>query len=168
MNGGKALLIERNNVTKRTLAMVFLFLFSFVHFKEHGEEIMVLLSSSSVCFSCAEDTFFEEVEMGTIKIFKKMLKLQFILFIGVGATFYSFIRQRTHFLTALLALEVVVTFIIAILMLISLDLGVRAERLVFMLLTIGVCEARLGLSLLVAIVRAYGRDLISSLTLHQV
>ena len=44
----------------------------------------------------------------------------------------------------------------------------RVEALVFILLTIGVCEASLGLRLLVAIVRAYGNDLLQSVRVHKV
>jgi len=90
------------------------------------------------------------------------------LLIRATAVLVALLRQRTHFLTALLALELLVIIVIIMLVLAGLKSGQHLDRLVFVLLALGACEARLGLSLLVAIVRSYGNDLLKSLRVNKV
>jgi len=82
--------------------------------------------------------------------------------------FVAFLRQRQHFLGVLLALELLIVCLVALLVLGGLGTGDRAERLLFLLLVVGVCEASMGLALLVAMVRAYGNDLVASVNVHKV
>ena len=93
---------------------------------------------------------------------------QTALLISARITLAALLRQRTHLLIVLLALEATIVAIIIALALIGLKRGDRIEPLVFVLLTIGACEASLGLSLLVAIVRTFGNDLIKSITTHKI
>ena len=76
------------------------------------------------------------------------------------ASLITFIIQRRHILISLIALEGV------ILTLVLLFISQRSESdiiILFVLLTMGGCEASLGLACLVCIMRSYGRDRFSLL-----
>lgn len=73
----------------------------------------------------------------------------------------TLIMQRTHLLIALLALEGI---ILTLILLIIVTFTHTNLFLCIVLLTIGACEARLGLACLVLIIRSSGTDRISSLT----
>jgi len=90
------------------------------------------------------------------------------LLFSLFVVYVVLLRRRSHFLLVLLALELLVVVLIVLLVIIGLYEGVRAERLLFVLLVGGVCESCLGLALLVTIVRAFGRDLIRPVRVHQV
>ena len=78
----------------------------------------------------------------------------------------TLILQRKHLLNALLSLEIMVLGLY--LMMISSFLGSgRSAFLTFIILTFGACEASVGLALLVALIRAYGNDFISSINIHK-
>ena len=87
-------------------------------------------------------------------------------FVGVflvvgGLLFFGFLRQRAHFLFALVALEM--TRIVLMARVIS----VSGQWVVgFVLLALGACEVSLGLAILVLIVRTHGNDLLISLAVH--
>lgn len=90
-----------------------------------------------------------------------------LLFLAILATLATFLRQRTHFLTALLAIEAAL-LLLATAIPINQTLGhLPNTTLVILILTLAACEARLGLALLVLIVRAYGNDLIRSLATNK-
>merc|ERR1711976_299350 len=96
------------------------------------------------------------------------LTIHLILFLSIRIIPLTILRQRTHFLSVLLAIEAAVVFTIIILILGRIKTGQRLDPLAFALLTIGVCEAALGLALLVAIVRSHGNDLLKSISVHKV
>ena len=72
----------------------------------------------------------------------------------------SFIIQRRHLLISLIALEGVVLTLSLIFIIQSSSIELF---LLFVLLTFGACEARLGLACLVYIIRSYGNDIFSIL-----
>lgn len=73
------------------------------------------------------------------------------------------LRQRRQFLIVLLVLErLVLLFLIVVLFSSFGDLFVG-----FILLTIAACEARLGLALLVRLVRYFGRDNLKNITIRK-
>lgn len=78
------------------------------------------------------------------------------------------LSQRKHFLTMLLIIEVVVIIFIFGLPLVGLIVGLTSNLLIFFLLTVGVCEASVGLSIIVFLVRFHGRDYIKCITLSGV
>ena len=81
------------------------------------------------------------------------------VFLGrAGFLFLAFLRQRVHFLLALLALEMTRIMLLARVIIASGQWVVA-----FVLLAVGACEARLGLAVLVLMVRAHGNDLLTSL-----
>merc|ERR1711893_30985 len=87
-------------------------------------------------------------------------------FVGALFLFCSLLRQRTHFLLALLALELTSLVLIGgAIVAVRESIG-SGEGLIFLLLTVSACEASLGLAILVLMVRTYGNDLITSLSLH--
>ena len=95
------------------------------------------------------------------------LSLKFILVGRIFIIFLSFLRQRKHFLLALLALELAVVFIVGSLTVRGVWDGGSCECLLFIMLVGRACEARVGLGLLVYMVRVYGNDGIRSLSVHK-
>ena len=77
----------------------------------------------------------------------------------VLVSLFIFVVQRVHILMALMALEISI-LIITLFMLLS--LGEGCVFLCIFILTIGACEASIGLALLVGISRRYGNDFFSS------
>lgn len=89
------------------------------------------------------------------------------LFIATLTTLAAFLRQRTHFLTALLAIEAALLLLATAVPMNQIVRHLPNTTLLILILTIAACEARLGLALLVLIVRSYGNDLIRSLTANK-
>lgn len=76
----------------------------------------------------------------------------------------ALIINKNHLLISLLSLE---AFILRLVMLIPVTLAACSSESIFtriILLSIGACEARLGLALIVLISRTYGSDKIQSVT----
>lgn len=93
--------------------------------------------------------------------------LQFYLLLMIFASIITFLLQRKHLLISLLSLEVLV---LTLSILVMLNLGQSPSYrpyLLFVLLTFGACEARLGLSLLVTMTRSFGSDTINLLTISK-
>ena len=82
-----------------------------------------------------------------------------VCFISISCIL-SFVAQRRHLLMSLLALEGLILRLVLILILTSSDLELFY---IFILVSFGACEARLGLACLVSIMRAYGNDHIRGL-----
>jgi len=87
-----------------------------------------------------------------------------LLFIATLITSATFLRQRTHFLTALLAIEAALFILAATIPINQIMHHLPNTILIVLILTLAACEASLGLALLVLIVRSYGNDLIRSLS----
>ena len=76
----------------------------------------------------------------------------------------ALIINKNHLLISLLSLE---AFILRLVILIPITLAASSSESIFtriILLSIGACEARLGLALIVLISRTYGSDKIQSVT----
>jgi NADH-ubiquinone oxidoreductase chain 4L len=78
-----------------------------------------------------------------------------------------YLSQRTHLLIALLAVEAIVLTLLIFILLSHALVPQRNSFFLFLLLTLGACEARLGLAILVAISRAFGSDLLTTLSLNK-
>lgn len=79
----------------------------------------------------------------------------------------SLIIQRKHLLISLLCLERIILTLIPFL---TFTIGSAPQNNTFLfiiLLTLGACEASLGLALLVSITRSFGRDLVNLLTINK-
>lgn len=79
------------------------------------------------------------------------------------ALFFALLRQRQHFLLVLLALEVVIIFLMVVNVVVLATVGIRFEHLILVVLVMLVREARLGLALLVRMIRSRGNDLVRGL-----
>nr|YP_011035818.1 NADH dehydrogenase subunit 4L [Plaxiphora tricolor]WRI60248.1 NADH dehydrogenase subunit 4L [Plaxiphora tricolor] len=78
----------------------------------------------------------------------------------------SLCLQRKHLLNILLILELLMLSLFLLLM--CMGNGFGGEGLmVFILLVFGACEASIGLSMLVILIRAYGNDYVSSLVINK-
>jgi len=82
-------------------------------------------------------------------------------------TLVAFIIQQHHLLIALLTLEGVTLRIVIVLPL-ALRINYTSLGLIrIIILSLGACEARLGLALLVLLARSYGSDMVSNLTINK-
>lgn len=94
-----------------------------------------------------------------------LLSLYQIIFVF---TFISFILQRTHLLISLLCLEgIILSLVLIIPGALTYSNIFSASIYAVIILTIGACEARLGLSLIVKLSRASGSDILKSITLNK-
>ncbi|ESO00308.1 hypothetical protein HELRODRAFT_113318 [Helobdella robusta] len=74
---------------------------------------------------------------------------------------------KTHFLHILLCLEALTLRILLYLSFFITLFNTQVPLLRVVILTLGACEARLGLTLLVIIVRLYGNDIIKNISLRK-
>ena len=86
--------------------------------------------------------------------------------LGVFISFLALSLQYKHLLRILLRLEAVTINLFILLFAMSSNISLRGETSLI-LITLGACEARLGPSILVAIIRAEGNDYVSSFSLHK-
>lgn len=80
------------------------------------------------------------------------------------ASIITFIIQRRHLLISLIALEGVILTLVLLFISLSCESDIF---ILFVLLTMGGCEARLGLACLVCIIRSYGRDRFSTIRIQK-
>nr|YP_010454107.1 NADH dehydrogenase subunit 4L [Heteroteuthis hawaiiensis]QXJ42097.1 NADH dehydrogenase subunit 4L [Heteroteuthis hawaiiensis] len=92
----------------------------------------------------------------------EMLLSMFIYVSGV----VILLLQWKHILNILLSFEIMMLGIITFFML-SWGLGSGDWSLMMVIVVFGVCEASLGLSLLVSMVRIHGNDYVNSLSLYK-
>nr|YP_009755019.1 NADH dehydrogenase subunit 4L [Lepidozona coreanica]QIP53385.1 NADH dehydrogenase subunit 4l [Lepidozona coreanica] len=82
------------------------------------------------------------------------------------ASIMSFCLQRKHLLNSLLSLEMVLLSVFLIMVSMANEWS-NEGLMVFILLTLAACEASLGLSLLVILIRSHGNDYVMSLSTHK-
>jgi len=80
---------------------------------------------------------------------------------------FRLLIQRTHFLMALLSLEGVILSLVLFVPIILCFSGNMIPSVRIVLLTFGVCEASLGLRLMVFMSRSYGSDYIRSVSINK-
>lgn len=86
--------------------------------------------------------------------------------LGVFISLLALSLQYKHLLSILLRLEAVTMNLFIMLFAISRNIILRGETSLI-LITLGACEASLGLSILVAIIRAEGNDYVSRFRIHK-
>ncbi len=89
-----------------------------------------------------------------------------MLFLCMANTFFFFLRQRDHFLAALLLLELIAIFLVLVVPILGVSIGQSSLVVVLVILTIRACEARLGLAVLVYMIRLYGNDIMRSVVIR--
>lgn len=80
--------------------------------------------------------------------------------------FFVLLFQWKHILNILLRFEILILGIVFSFLL-TWGLFRNDYRLMMVIVVFGVCEASLGLSLLVRLIRVHGNDYVSSLSLHK-
>lgn len=80
--------------------------------------------------------------------------------------FFVLLFQWKHILNILLRFEILILGIVFSFLL-TWGLFRSDNSLIMVIVVFGVCEARLGLSLLVRLIRVHGNDYVSSLSLHK-
>lgn len=78
-----------------------------------------------------------------------------------------FITNKNHLLLSLLALERLILRLVILITANLLFSNIQSLFIRVILLSVGACEARLGLALIVIISRTYGSDIIKSLSLRK-
>ena len=90
-----------------------------------------------------------------------------VLIMAVRAIFFSFFLQRDHFLIALLLLELISIALVLGIPVTSYGLGVVSTPFFLVLLTMRACEARVGLAVIVYLVRSFGDDILQSISVRR-
>nr|YP_001004255.1 NADH dehydrogenase subunit 4L [Conus textile]ABG91304.1 NADH dehydrogenase subunit 4L [Conus textile] len=85
---------------------------------------------------------------------------------GVMVPLLTLSLQYKHLLSILLSLEAVTMNLFVLMFSMSSNISLSGETSLI-LITLGACEASLGLAILVAIIRAEGNDYVSSFTMHK-
>nr|YP_010349891.1 NADH dehydrogenase subunit 4L [Monodonta labio]UOH96733.1 NADH dehydrogenase subunit 4L [Monodonta labio] len=91
----------------------------------------------------------------------KVSSLFLISGVGVALAVLTLSLQHKHLLSALLSLEAMTLSLFV--MLVAASSGVNFEGVMcLILITMGACEASLGLAILVSLIRTHGNDYVSS------
>nr|YP_010890257.1 NADH dehydrogenase subunit 4L [Conus marmoreus]WJJ70354.1 NADH dehydrogenase subunit 4L [Conus marmoreus] len=85
---------------------------------------------------------------------------------GVLVSLLTLSLQYKHLLSILLSLEAITMSLFVLMFSMSSNISLSGETSLI-LITLGACEASLGLAILVAIIRAEGNDYVSSFTMHK-
>nr|YP_003204754.1 NADH dehydrogenase subunit 4L [Conus borgesi]ACF04861.1 NADH dehydrogenase subunit 4L [Conus borgesi]ATZ69909.1 NADH dehydrogenase subunit 4L [Conus (Africonus) sp. MNCN 95007]ATZ70390.1 NADH dehydrogenase subunit 4L [Conus josephinae]ATZ70429.1 NADH dehydrogenase subunit 4L [Conus josephinae] len=85
---------------------------------------------------------------------------------GVLVSLLTLSLQYKHLLSILLSLEAVTMSLFVLMFSMSSNIMLAGETSLI-LITLGACEASLGLAILVAIIRAEGNDYVSSFSMHK-
>nr|YP_010400367.1 NADH dehydrogenase subunit 4L [Drupina grossularia]UQS76066.1 NADH dehydrogenase subunit 4L [Drupina grossularia] len=91
--------------------------------------------------------------------------LSLLSLFGVLMSFLTLSLQYKHLLSILLSLEAV-TMSLFIMMFCAANNTALSGQASLILITMGACEASLGLAILVAIIRSEGNDYVSSFSTH--
>nr|APH08723.1 NADH dehydrogenase subunit 4L [Benthomangelia sp. JEU-2016] len=86
--------------------------------------------------------------------------------LGILMAFSALSLQYKHLLSVLLSLEAITMNLFIFMFCMSNNLTYSGETSLI-LITLGACEASLGLAILVAIIRAQGNDYVSSFSMHK-
>nr|YP_009164267.1 NADH dehydrogenase subunit 4L [Amynthas longisiphonus]AIR76364.1 NADH dehydrogenase subunit 4L [Amynthas longisiphonus] len=90
-----------------------------------------------------------------------------ILYLMPFMAITNMLLNQTHFLMTLLSLESITLSLVLFIPLMLMNASATNTAMAVILLTFGVCEASLGLSLMVSMSRLYGNDMLKSLTLSK-
>nr|APH08632.1 NADH dehydrogenase subunit 4L [Conus ventricosus]ATZ70975.1 NADH dehydrogenase subunit 4L [Conus (Lautoconus) sp. MNCN 95094]WIM50639.1 NADH dehydrogenase subunit 4L [Conus ventricosus]WIM50743.1 NADH dehydrogenase subunit 4L [Conus ventricosus]WIM50795.1 NADH dehydrogenase subunit 4L [Conus ventricosus] len=92
--------------------------------------------------------------------------LSMLSIFGVLVSLLTLSLQYKHLLSILLSLEAVTMSLFVLMFSMSSNITLMGETSLI-LITLGACEASLGLAILVAIIRAEGNDYVSSFSMHK-
>nr|AHA84998.1 NADH dehydrogenase subunit 4L [Lunella aff. cinerea STW-2013] len=91
----------------------------------------------------------------------KVSYLHILAITGVVLSVVTLSVQHKHLLSALLSLEAMTLSLFLLLMGVTANFNMEAS-MSLMLITMGACEASLGLAVLVSLIRTHGNDYVSS------
>nr|YP_003204819.1 NADH dehydrogenase subunit 4L [Tritia reticulata]YP_492549.1 NADH dehydrogenase subunit 4L [Tritia obsoleta]ANH54155.1 NADH dehydrogenase subunit 4L [Nassarius succinctus]QTT61090.1 NADH dehydrogenase subunit 4L [Tritia ovoidea]QTT61103.1 NADH dehydrogenase subunit 4L [Tritia tingitana]QTT61155.1 NADH dehydrogenase subunit 4L [Tritia denticulata]QTT61181.1 NADH dehydrogenase subunit 4L [Tritia ephamilla]QTT61194.1 NADH dehydrogenase subunit 4L [Tritia pellucida]QTT61207.1 NADH dehydrogen len=92
--------------------------------------------------------------------------LSMLSMFGVFMALLALSLQYKHLLSVLLSLEAITMNLFIMLFALSTNVTFSGETSLI-LITLGACEASLGLAILVAIIRSEGNDYVSSFSMHK-
>nr|YP_010281936.1 NADH dehydrogenase subunit 4L [Turbo cornutus]UKH51315.1 NADH dehydrogenase subunit 4L [Turbo cornutus] len=93
-----------------------------------------------------------------------MMKVSYLYMVATTGVLFSLVTlsfQYKHLLSALLSLEVMTLSLFILLISISANFNFEGP-MCLILITMGACEASLGLAILVSLIRTHGNDYVSS------
>lgn len=91
------------------------------------------------------------------------MELKFIFVLLIIGLIQAFVYNRVHIISLLLLLESIILILMCFFFFVLIELG--ADPLMFLLvLTLSACEAALGLSILVRLIRFHGNDQLRSIS----
>jgi len=94
-----------------------------------------------------------------------VVHISVLAFLIMSSFFFFIFLQREHYLIFLFTLELIIMVLIFIIPITGASYGTMSTPVVLVLLTMGACEARVGLSVIVFVVRFYGNDLMCSFSM---
>nr|YP_010536712.1 NADH dehydrogenase subunit 4L [Trochus sacellum]UYC29884.1 NADH dehydrogenase subunit 4L [Trochus sacellum] len=97
------------------------------------------------------------------------MKVSSLFLVSSAGVFFSVVTlclQYKHLLSALLSLEAMTLSLFVLLMSVSSGFNLEGE-MCLILITLGACEASLGLAILVSLIRTHGNDYVSSFSLQK-
>lgn len=100
-------------------------------------------------------------------ILNPMINISILLIVAFILAIITLIIQTTHFLLSLFCLEAILLSAIIITCLIVNIINIDLPFIAILILTLGACEASLGLRLIVSISRKIGSDIINNLTINK-
>jgi NADH-ubiquinone oxidoreductase chain 4L len=102
------------------------------------------------------------------ELFLKSMNSLLLIQISYFLALLAFVIQRYHLLMALLCLEgMILTLVLLIPSFLYLTNMLNISIFALVILTLGACEARIGLSILVNMSRSYGRDILISISTNK-
>ena len=96
----------------------------------------------------------------------RILKIEYVRLWGFIIAILTLAFQLKHLLSILLALEAGIISLFVLLFSLS-NLNERLGYLALILITLSACEARLGLSILISMVRTRGNDYVSRFSIQK-
>lgn len=92
--------------------------------------------------------------------------MELVFLVGFFLLFQVVLLNRKHLLITLLGLELIVLVLIGGCVVVMRGVGVQVDCLIYLVVTVSVCEARIGLRLLVSIMRVHGSVAVKSLVVR--
>ena len=96
-----------------------------------------------------------------------MLTILFIMSIITVIRIINLLVHSNQFLLTLLSLELLTLFMVVLIINIFINSSIVLPSIIIIILTIGACEASLGLSIIVIISREFGNDIINIVSMYK-
>nr|AOV83580.1 NADH dehydrogenase subunit 4L [Phasianella australis] len=93
--------------------------------------------------------------------------LSHLMILGVFMSILALVTQYNHLLNVLLSLEAMVLNLFGLILFQTTTTVALEEYMCLIMITLGACEASMGLAMLVTLIRSHGNDYVSSFSAHK-